>query len=228
MRSTLSTRLRFTSLVVLALIGTWLGHGVEYGLIAGWHGVALGLWGPLHSYMLPAALVLSGSAFALAMRVAAAAGAARQRADRLWRLLRRGLRHQPHRQLAPTRGDPNPFVLVVAIAIAQVGLYLLQENVEAALQGAPAPGVGAITGAHWTAPFVQLAFAAWLTLGWLVCHRILRRHERAVERLETVLIAIARRRGRPENRPVPAPPALSSPWAAAPRAARAPPTIAAV
>lgn len=227
MRTTLSTRLRFTSLVVLALIGTWLGHGVEYGLVAGWHGVALGLWGPLHSYMLPAALVLSAATFAFAVHVAAVAHAARQRADRLWRLLRRGVRHEPQPRPTAARSEPHPLILVVTLAVAQVGLYVLQENAEAALQGAPAPGFGAITGVHWTAPIVQLAFAAWLTLGWLVCDRLLHRREHDVERLETVLLAIARRRGRPENRPLPAPAALSSPWTAAPRAARAPPALAA-
>lgn len=227
MRPTLPTRLRFTSLVVLALIGTWLGHGVEYGLVAGWHGVALGLWGPLHSYMLPAALLLSSAAFALAVRAAAMARAARQRTDRLWRLLRRGVRHEPQPRPAPTGSEPHPVVLAVAVAVAQVGLYVLQENAEAALQGAPAPGFGAITGAHWTAPVVQLAFAAWLTLGWLVCHRRLRRREHEVECLETVLRAIARRRDRPENRPLPAPAALPSPRATAPRASRAPPALAA-
>lgn len=224
----MSTRLRFTSLVVLAMAGTWLGHGVEYGLVAGWHGVALGLWGPLHSYMLPAALLLSAAAFALAVRVVAAAHAARQRADRLWRVLRRGVGYEPEPPMAQKGSEPHPFVLVVAVAIAQVVLYLLQENVEATLQGAPAPGLGAVTGVHWTAPIVQLVFAAWLTLGWLVCHRLLRRRERAVETLAAVLLAIARHRGRPENRPLPRTAALPSPWVAAPRAARAPPAPAAV
>ena len=227
MRTALPTRLRFTSLVVLALVGTWLGHGVEYGLIAGWHGVALGLWGPLHSYMLPTALLLSAASFVLAVRAAAAADAARQRADRLWRLLRRGLRHQPEPLTAPAGREPHPFVLGAAVAVAQIGLYVLQENVEAALQGSTAPGLGAVSGAHWSAPLVQVAFAAWLTLGWLACHRLLRRREQVVAELAAVLRAIARRRSRPGSRPRPAAARLASPCAARPRAARAPPALAA-
>jgi hypothetical protein len=222
----MSTRLRFTSLVVLALLGTWLGHGVEYGLVAGLHGVVLGLTGPLHSYMLPAALFLSLGTFALALRVAAVARATRQRADRLWRLLRRGVRHEPA-QIAPTVGcEPHPFGLVAVLALAQTALYLAQENVEAAVQGAPAPGLGAVTGAHWTAPIVQLAFATWLALGWLVCTRILRRRHRAIARLEAVLHALARRRRLGTTGRVAVGFTLPRSWSSAPHAARAPPEFA--
>ncbi len=228
MRTATSTRLRFTSLLVLALVGTWLGHGVEYGLVAGWHGVALGFWGPLHSYMLPAALLLAAATFVLALRVAAFAGAAQRRADRLLRSLRRGVPYElPSGPRAAQRIDPRPFVLVIGVAATQILLYLVQENVEATLAGAQAPGLGAIAGAHWTAALVQLAFAAWLTLGWLVCHRILRRRDQTVARLESVIRAIARRRQRPEVRVPASAVVLASPWFSAPSAARAPPGLSA-
>lgn len=224
MRTGVSARLRVTSLVVLALAGTWLGHGVEYGLVAGWRGVALGLWGPLHSYMLPVALLLSAAAFALALRISALAQAARQRSDQLWRRLRRGVRgNERTRNPAVIASDPRPFVLAFALAASQICLYLIQENVEAALAGAPAPGFGAVAGAHWTAALVQVAFAFWLSLGWLLCHRALQRREREVSRLEALIHAISRRRRRPDVRPIPPAAAPASPWSSLPRVGRAPP-----
>jgi hypothetical protein len=224
MRIGVSARLRLASLVLLALIGTWLGHAVEYGLVAGWRGVALGMWGPAHSYMLPAALLLVVGAFVLAARLAAASTAAGRRAELLWRHLRRGVRGSTLTDVTPAhRAEPRPFVLAIGLAAAQIGLYLIQENVEAAVAAAPAPGVGAIAGAHWTAPLVQLAFAVWLSLGWLVCHRALRRRQREVGRLEAVIRAMSRRRRTPDVRPLPQPVATAAPWSSLPRASRAPP-----
>jgi hypothetical protein len=191
----MSLRLRVTSLVVLALAGTWLGHGVEYGLVAGWRGIALGLWGPLHSYMLPAAVLLVLAAFVAALRLAAVARAARCRARLLWQHLKRGVRcgaAVAPRPEAPA--EPHPLVLSLALGLAQTGLYLIQENVEAVVAGAPPPGLDAVGGAHWAAPLVQVAVAGWLTLGWLAVVRGVRRRTDAVQRVEEVLRAVCRRR----------------------------------
>lgn len=223
MRIGVSARLRLSSLVLLALIGTWLGHAVEYGLVAGWHGVALGLSGPVHSYMLPAGLLLVLATYIAGSRLAAVARAARLRAERLWRQLRRGVRITPAVALR-ANAEPHPFGLLFGIAAAQIGLYLLQENAEAVMAGTPAPGLGAITGAHWTASLVQLAFAAWLTLGWLLLTRRLRTPAEAAARIEAVLRAINRRRGHAELHPSAHPAAAAPSWEAAPRAARAPPS----
>lgn len=205
-RANLSARLPLTSLVLVALIGTWLGHAIEYGVVAGWRGVELGLWGPLHSYMGPAALLLLVAAFALSLRVAALAAAAQRRAEVLWRQLRHGMRDDVTPSSATASlpwTESHGIALFLIIAGAQVVLYLVQENVEAALAGAPAPGVGAITGAHWTAPLVQVAVASCLTLGWLVASRLLRRRLEAGDRIEALFSVIARGRRRLPTRRMP-------------------------
>lgn len=211
MRANLSARLRFTSLVLVAVIGTWLGHAIEYGVLAGWRGVELGLWGPIHSYMAPAALILVVAAFALSLRLVALTRVAQRRAERLWHQLRRGIRDGGTHSTAarPPWTDSHVVALFLIVAAAQVALYLVQENVETALAGMPAPGIAAITGAHWTAPLVQLAVASCLTLGWLLADRLLRRRLEAGDRIEALFRVIARRRrGAPSRRtppPLPAP-----------------------
>lgn len=224
MRHRVSLRLRVASLILLALTGTWLGHGVEYGLVAGWRGVGQGLWGPLHSYMLPAAALLTLAAFCLALRLAALARAARAQAALLWRRLKKGVRGGCSLPEPGARAEPRPIPLFLAIAAAQVGLYLLQENLEAAIAGAPAPGLGAIGGVHWAAPLVQVAVAAWLTLGWLLVFRAVCRRTRAVEKIEAVFRAITRRR-RTLMLAAHAPLAAASARVARVQRARAPPVL---
>src|SRR5207245_8812538 len=58
--------------------------------------------------------------------------------------------------------------LWLPVALLQIGLYLIQENVEAVVAGSPAPGLGAVWGAHWAAPLVHAGVAlllAVLTVG---------------------------------------------------------------
>lgn len=223
MRTALARRLRFTSLALLALIGTWLGHGFEYGLIAGWRGVALGLWGPVHSYMLPAACLLLLGSFLLSLHILAVAEATQRRAAELWRGLRRGIRRAPDTHVSTAA--PRPLALFSGMAAGQLALYLIQENVEASVAGATVPGLGAVTGAHWSAPLVQVALAAWLTLGWLVCHRLLRRGERALLRLEAALHVMLRRRRNRTLLTLPTGPAAPTPWSPPSSGARAPPAL---
>lgn len=221
-----ATRLRVASLVLIALIGTWLGHAAEYGMAAGWRGVELGLWGQAHAYMVPAAAVLVGASFVLALRLAAVARRARLRAERLWRELRSGVRDTaPVGGARPASAEPHPLGLFAAVGLAQVGLYLLQENVEALVSGLPAPGFGAMAGAHWTASLVQVTFAAWLTLGWVVACRLLHRRSVAVARIEAIVRAIRRRRRDAPQPDPPEPHAPTSTWRPRARSARAPPGL---
>lgn len=226
MPNAMTVRLRFASLVLLALVGTLLGHAIEYGLVAGWRGVALGLAGPVHSYMIPAAAILLVASFVLALRVMALLRTVRRQYAALWRRLRGGV-HSADAP-APRLGfDPHPFGLALTISTAQVVLYLIQENAEAAIAGAQAPGLGALTGTHWAAPLVQFAVASWLTIGWLLLCRALRRRTAPLSRLAAAIKAILRTRR--TNEPtilVPGAPAIRS--RPSPRAARAPPRLIAV
>ncbi|HEX6539007.1 MAG TPA: hypothetical protein VF155_07495 [Candidatus Dormibacteraeota bacterium] len=219
-------RLRFASLVLLALIGTLFGHAVEYGIAAGWRGVEMGLWGPAHSYMVPAAAILVAVSFLLALRIASAARLARRRADRLWLELRGGVRDgapaEVRRRIA---AEPHPLGLFIGVGLAQVTLYLLQENIEAVVSGLPAPGFGAISGAHLTAPLVQLTFAAWLTLAWVTVSRLLRRRVAALDRIESVFRAIRRRRRLVLETPPIEQAAPASCWSPGVCGARAPPSV---
>jgi hypothetical protein len=80
------------------------------------------------------------------------------------------------------------------LAAAQIALYLVQENVEAVARSQAAPGLGAITGIHWAAPFVHLYVSLLLACVVRICQVLFHRREVAVERVEALLRAIVRRR----------------------------------
>jgi hypothetical protein len=69
----------------------------------------------------------------------------------------------------------------------------VQENVEAVARSQPAPGIGAITGIYWAAPLVHLYVSLLLACLVLICQILFHRRELAVERVEALLRAIARR-----------------------------------
>ena len=229
MPNAMTVRLRFASLVLLALAGTLLGHAIEYGLVSGWRGVALGLAGPLHSYMIPAAAILVVASFVLALRITALVRAARSQYAALWRRLHSGVRpsdaREAERASAARHGfDPHPLGLALTIATAQVVLYLIQENAEAAIAGAPAPGLAALTGTHWAAALVQFAVATWLTIGWLLLRRVVRRRTAPLATLAAAIRAIlSARRTREATFLEPGAAVIS--FRRSPRAARAPPRL---
>ena len=78
--------------------------------------------------------------------------------------------------------------------MAQIVLYVVQENVEAVASGHPAPGMAAITGIHWAAPFVHLYVALLLACVVRICQVLLHRREVVVERIEALVLAMVRRR----------------------------------
>src|SRR5207253_1324120 len=150
--------------MLAALIGSWLGHTLEYLRVDGGAGMERSLLAGVHAYMVP-----TGGLLALA---AALAGARCRRAwlllgrrlDRARGALRRLVRGE---RIAPSAPGRAPAVsapagllaLWLPLGAAQIALYLAQENLEAMLAGAPAPGPGPIVGAHWAAAAVQLGVA---------------------------------------------------------------------
>jgi hypothetical protein len=197
--------------ILMALIGVWLTHTLEYARVSGatrLSGVALA---PVHAYMLPAGAVLTLAAALLGVRC-----------WRAWWTLGRRLEQARVALAGAWRGRGTPWraaaaaprpsegaqlvALWLPLSLLQIGLYLLQENGEALAAGRTPPGLSAVGGAH-TPVLAVHALVAW-TLAWAVLLVLHRLDERGgeVAACERLLLAVVRRLGR---------------TAAAPRAARA-------
>ena len=147
-----------------ALVGAWLGHFFEYARVAGWHAGVSAMTDSAHIYFFPAGAAL------ITLVLAVGAGAARAWA-RLGRRLRRaqaGMWARPARPLEPPEpGEPGPRVtprvglpgLWCLLAVLQIAVWVLQENLETVSSGRPAPLLGVVGGSHWLAPVVQAEVA---------------------------------------------------------------------
>ena len=191
-------RLRPVGFTALALAGTWLGHALEYGRVAGLRGLAAGLTGPAHGYMPIAGAVV----LALALLLGADAMAAVRRARRRGALVRHRLRSVLRGRAAEFAFDRGPDsrplsarALMVGLAAAQLLLYVAQENIEAGLAGSQPPGVGAIAGVHWAAPLIHIVVAALLTIIVSCVGRLVRTQEAASRRAEALIKRIVQRLG---------------------------------
>ena len=189
-------------LAVLAVLGAWLGHGVEAFRLQGTAGLSMAVGGRVHLYMLPAGAAIAFSATLLALWC-----------WRLWRDLGRRLTHARgllHRGWrgggvalpAPEvrhqgAGVPAFFRLWPALALAQLAIYVVQENLETTIAGRSAPGLGVLGGVHRPIVLVHLGVALVLAgLVTLVCRLLDRRHRLAVrcERLVRALLLLRGRR----------------------------------
>lgn len=200
--------------VALALVGLWLGHTVEYVRVLGTAGLTTELTGSVHAYMLPLAAALAIAATvggAWIWRSWVALGSRLDRARAMATSLLRG--HAPSTaELTnePAVSNSPSFAAGVlaawpALALLQIALYLVQENVEALAGGAPAPGFGAVTGVHALAPLVHAGVALVLVVAGAGLLRLLRRRTRQIAVVEAVVRALLRRwRGRPQPLAVPA------------------------
>jgi hypothetical protein len=148
-----------TGIFVMALVGAWLGHNLEYLRVWGGHrftGVALG---SVHLYMRPAGALLL---VAGVIGVQSTARLARRLERRLTELrgpapCRAGFTGLGRQAGADAGWSFSIPTVIVVVWILQSMLYLVQENAETALAHAPAAGVGALTGVHALAPLVHLA-----------------------------------------------------------------------
>ena len=180
------------ALVLLALVGSWLGHTLEYLRVDGGPGMERALLAGVHAYMLPAGVLLALAAALAGVRCRRAWLVLGRRLDRA----RAALRGLPRgERVAPTAPGPATAVSVPAgllalwlpLGAAQVALYLVQENLEAVLGGAPAPWIGPVAGVHGGAPALQFAVALVLAALVLAVGRLLHRRHRTVERVERLL-----------------------------------------
>jgi hypothetical protein len=183
--------------VLLALVGLFIGHTLEYLRVWGAAGVVASLTNPVHAYMLPVGGVLALLSAVFAFRLSRAWRTLNDRLDSAAASLRRIWRGRSEVTVEP-RPRSTPGTRLVAIwlplAAAQIALYLVQENVEAVASSHPAPGLAAITGIHWAAPFVHLYVALLLACVVRICQVLLHRREVIVERVEALLRSMVRRR----------------------------------
>lgn len=190
--------------VLLAFIGLWVGHTLEYLRVWGGAGLVSSMANPVHAYMVPLAAALLVLSALFALRLRRAWQALNTRLERAVAMLRRVWRGRVERVPDASRRTSSPSARLVAIwfplAAAQLVLYVIQENIEAIVRAQPAPGLGAITGVHWAAPFVHLYVALLLACGTRICQVLLYRRAAAVERIEAFVRSAVRRR-----RDVPAP-----------------------
>jgi len=193
------TRLAASGGVLLALVGLFIGHTLEYLRVWGSGGIVESMTNPVHAYMLPVAGVLVALSAVFAFHLARAWQTLNDRLERAAAGIRRLWRGRP----AAASGVPAQpraargtrlVALWLPLAAAQIALYLAQENIEALARSQPAPGLGTVTGIHWAAPIVHLYVSLLLACLVRICQILLHRREVAVERLEALLRAIARRR----------------------------------
>ncbi len=184
--------------VLLAFIGLWIGHTLEYLRVWGTAGLVASITNPVHAYMLPLAAVLALLTALCGIRLCGAWRSLSDRLDKASLGLRRIWRGQTPEIPAAVPRSSSPGARLVAIwlplAAAQIVLYLIQENVEAIAAGQQAPGWSAITGVHWAAPLVQLYVALLLACGVRIFQVLRHRRAVVVERVEALLRAFVRRR----------------------------------
>jgi hypothetical protein len=189
--------------LLVALLGAWLSHNLEYLRVWGAHRFTGEALSSIHLYMGPAGgLLLVGGA----LGVQSTARLARRLEGRLAELRGHGSGRAVAACPAGAWGAGWSFAvptLVVAVWFLQSGLYLAQENVEAWLGHVSTPGLGAFTGAHALAPVVHLAVTLALVTG--VC--LLRRRVTALVAVVRAFSAWLR-----ASTPVAPPPAPGRSW----------------
>ncbi len=175
----------------------------------GWSGLNQELTGSVHLYMVPVGLALvlfvtaAGAALVRLHRLLA------RRAERASGLLAGIWRNLPGAEPRPEEASrvatPSAarlgLLLGASLTALQIGLYVIQENLESALNGGSAPGLSVIWGVHWAAPLIHAIVGSALAAISVALWSLLRRRQAVVERLEQVvhgvLAAVAARRIRP-------------------------------
>jgi hypothetical protein len=194
-------RLAASASVLLAFIGLWIAHTLEYLRVWGAAGIVDSITNPVHAYMLPLLGVLAVIGALCGLRLWRAWQAMNDRLERAMLGLRSVWRGKDARvSAAPHLSSPVARLTAIwlPLAVAQIALYLIQENVEAIARAQPAPGLGAITGIHWAAPLVHLYVSFLLACGTRICQVLLHRREVVVARIEALLrVAVRRRRSAP-------------------------------
>jgi hypothetical protein len=178
---------------LLALVGLWLGHTLEYVRVWGTHGLQTVVAGSIHAYMLPLALLLilaaalaGGRMWRVWMRLGARVDGAHLNLTALLHGRRLGARIGANDDVLPSL-PARILAAWPALTLVQILFYVVQENVEAAVANAPAPGFGAVTGAHALAPLVHAAVALLLLVAVAGVVRLLRRRIAVIAAVEAIV-----------------------------------------
>jgi len=186
------------SLLVAVAAGTWAAHNLEYVRVNGPGQFSTVATRSAHAYLGPVGvilLVVGGVATWSSLRLIARLKASHVR-------LRRALTTAPTNADRPIAGQhtqraPLTWPALVGLMwTLQLGLYLLQENLEAHAYGLPAPGLGAVTGMHAWAPLIHLGVAALLAATLWALGRRLAELRTEVRHAGSLLALLARRRSR--------------------------------
>ncbi|MDB5064263.1 MAG: hypothetical protein JWM18_697 [Chloroflexi bacterium] len=195
--------------VLLLFVSAWIGHTLEYVRLNGAAGLDQAVLGASHLYMLPLGAVLTLLLAHRGLRWWRRWTALGERLERARTALRSALHGRPPTpRRTPRTGSVTsvPVALLWApLALGQVALYVLQESVEAAVAGRPAPGLGAVAGAHWAAPLVHAAVALVLATVVALAGRRLRGRATRLHRWERLVDHLVRACTRVAERPRPAP-----------------------
>jgi hypothetical protein len=181
--------------VLLAFVGAWLGHTLEYARLAGSQGTVASPLGPVHADMLPLAVVLSLLGALCGIRAWRAWLGLGRRLDAARSCLARVLRGHGG-QPGPAVGTPLPsggarwLALALMLAALQIGIYLVQENLEAVAAGLGPRGLEPLTGIHWMAPLLHVAVAALLASVSVAASRRLRARTRRIEVCERLVLRL--------------------------------------
>lgn len=192
-------RIAASASVLLAFAGLWISHTLEYLRVWGSTGLIDSWTNPVHVYMLPLAVVLIVLSAACGVRLVMTWRGLHDRLE----LAAAGLRMIWRGRSAvvgdaPLRSSPGTRLAAIwlPLFLAQLVLYLIQENTEAIARAQPAPGLGAITGIHWAAPIVHAYVAFILACAVRIGQILLHRRAVVVERVEALFRVLARRSGR--------------------------------
>ncbi|HEY2704550.1 MAG TPA: hypothetical protein VGL20_12745 [Candidatus Dormibacteraeota bacterium] len=210
-------RMLAPGVILIALVGVWLTHTLEYARVSGAARLSAVVLAPVHAYMLPVGALLTLGAALLGVRCWRAWWRLGRRLEQTRAALAGGWRgREPGwRPAAPVPRRPSEGAQLLALwlplSLLQAGLYLLQENAEALAAGRPPPGLGAVTGVH--APVLAvLVLVAW-ALAWAVLLVLRRLGERrgVVAACERLLLALLRHLGRAAAAPQSARATVASP-----------------
>ncbi len=190
-------RLAVAAAVLATLAGEWLGHSLSYFRAAGLAGLQAGLTSGVHDYMVPLGVLLLIGAAATATMWARAWVTLGSRLDQsvaLIRSLLRGARPSAAPRTARLEAAPSLggrwLALALPMAVAQCGLYVLQENVEQAVHGIVGGGLAPLAEGFGAAAWIQTGVAALMAGAIVFAMRVLRSRIAAVDHCEHLVRAL--------------------------------------
>ena len=182
--------------VLLAMAGAVIGHATVWSLVGG-ASPGLAAARSIHNYLRPvgaALLVLAAGTSWVVWRAWAVLGAI---AARVRRALRQPAPASPVPLCVAREAGARPSLgaLWGSLAVVQLCVYSVQENVEAHLADVPLPGARVVTVSHGAPIVLHAAVALGLAAIITAAGMALDRRRRTVERMVRVLRAVSARRG---------------------------------